>query len=54
MTLNQDSPYNNDFKEEIKNMVKEIKTIILTQVKVYFKEEISDVMKEMKLQKNIN
>ena len=46
--LNQDSPSNNSFKDEIKVRGKGMKTETKTQVNVLLKEKISDTMQEVK------
>ena len=38
---------NTDLKEEIEDMVKDMKIERINQVKVYFKDKISALMKEM-------
>ena len=50
MLIAQDSTPNIDLNEEIKNMIKEMKTEIMNQVNDYFKEEISAILKEIKTQ----
>ena len=50
LPITQESTSDTDLKEEIKDMVKEIRTEIMNQVQVYFKDEISAVMKEIRLQ----
>ena len=50
MLIAQDSTPNIDLNEEIKNMIKAMKTEIMNQVNDYFKEGISAILKEIKTQ----